>query len=135
MAALSPAVFALVLVDAKIFVADRRRGEAGHDDGDVAGLRDHRVGPIGLTLEGRAWMRMDVGDDGEVARAAHRPKLGEGAGVENAHAACVGGRVEIVIVDDIDGGAGAVMVMTEQERAGLVPPLRAPVQLGHGACP
>src|SRR5712692_8660155 len=107
--ALSPTVLALVLVDAKILVADRGRGEAGHDDGDVAGLRDHRVGAIGLALEGRARMGMDVRDDGELARAAHRPKLGEGAGVKNAHAAGVSGRVEIVIVDDIDGGAAAVM--------------------------
>src|SRR5579864_5271580 len=108
-ATLSPAVLALILVDAKILVAYRRRSEAGPDDGDVAGPRDHRVGAIGLTLESRARMRMNVGDDGEVSRTAHRPKLGEGTGVENAHAARVRRRVEIVIVDDIDGGAAAVM--------------------------
>src|SRR5579859_3380937 len=133
--ALGPAVLALVLVDAKILVADRRRGETGHDDGDVAKLCDHWVSAVSLALEGRARMRMDVRDDGEFARAAHRPKLGEGVGMENAHTARVCGRIEIVIIDDINGSAAAVMVMSEQERAGFVPLPCAPVQLGHGARP
>src|SRR5579871_1346908 len=134
-AALGPAVLALVLVDTKILVTDRRRGEAGHDDGDVAGLRDHRVGAIGFALESSARMRMDVRNDGELARAADRPELGESAGAENAHTARVGRRIEIVIEDDIDGGAAAAMIVTQQERAGFVPALRAPVQLSHGSRP
>jgi len=80
-------------------------------------------------------MRMDVRDHGELARAAHRPELGKGVRAKDAYAARIGGRVEIVIIDDIDCGAAAAVVMSEQERAGFVPALRAPVQLGHGACP
>src|ERR1700694_4043007 len=90
--ALSPAVLALVLVDAQILVANRRRGEVGHDDGDMAGLRDHRVRTVGLTLKGRPRMRMDVRDHGELARAAHRPELGKGVRAKDAYAARVGGQ-------------------------------------------
>src|SRR5579883_3291224 len=134
-AAVRPAVLALIFEDAKIFVADRRRGEVGHDDGDVPRARDHRIGAVGSALKGGAGMRVDVGDDAKLPRAAHRPKLSESIGFENAHAARVGLRIEIVVVDDIDGGAPAVMVMAEQKRAGFMPGFRAPVQLRHGARP
>src|ERR1051325_3205661 len=113
LAAIGPAGLAPGLVDAEILVADRWRRELRHDDGDVAGPRDHRIGSVGLALKRGVRMRVNVRHDTKLAHPAHLPKLAERIRSQYAHAAGVGGRIEIVIVDDIHGGAPAVMLMAE----------------------
>ena len=51
-------------------------------------------------------MRVDVGDDGQLALPAQRPELGEGVAVQNADAAGVGLGIEIVVIDTLPAPRG-----------------------------
>src|SRR4051812_28070898 len=94
-----PFVIATIFVDAHPVLYDGPVREIGKDDRDVPVPRDHRIGLVRVALEPNAGMRVNVGDDGATALAAHGPKLCEGIAMQNANAARVGSWIKLVVID------------------------------------
>ncbi|HWQ38346.1 MAG TPA: hypothetical protein VNM24_06995 [Burkholderiales bacterium] len=95
----------------------------------MARLSNHGVGPVCLALERLPHMRVDVGDHGKALLAADLPKLSKTLASEDAHAACVGFRVEFVVVDRLTCKTPATKLLSQEEGAALMPALAAANQL------
>src|ERR1043166_7068789 len=105
-----------ISVDTDIAERLSARREAGKDQRDVSGARDHRMISIRVALPGPAGVHMNVCHDGQTARLADRPQLAKVTPVKPDDAAVERVWIKVVVEYEVDDARPPFMALPEQER-------------------